>query len=106
MTHPATYKTVDGEDCAECSWVGNLLNVSVNASSFLDNSLFCANRASCDVSSSKLLFVGMWALSLKIAMSLAAIFTMSSMASSGVFNLIFPQQKRLIAAWTVALTHQ
>jgi len=88
MTHPETCKTVDGEDCEECSSVGSLLNVSVNASSCLDSSLFYANRASCDMSSSRLLFVGMWALSLKIAMSLAAIFSMSSMASSWVFNLI------------------
>jgi len=50
----------------------------------------CANKASCDVSSNKLLFVEMWVLSCNMAWSLAAMFSINSMASSGVFNLIFP----------------
>ena len=90
ITQPATCKIEEGEGCPECNWVGNLLNVSVNASSCLDRNLFYANNASCDVSSSRLLLVRMCAISRKIAWSLAAIFSINSMASSGVLNFIFP----------------
>jgi len=93
MAHHVTCKTVDGKDYTECIWVGNLLSVSVNASNSLDNNLFCANNASCDVSSRRPFFVGMWDLSLRIEMSLAAIFSIRSMASWGVFNFIFPPTK-------------
>jgi len=54
------------------------------------SNLFCANNASWEVNSNKLFLVGIWALSLKIAMFPATIFSMRSMASLGVFNLIFP----------------
>ena len=90
MAHPATCKIVDGKDCKECIWVCNLLSVLVNASSCLDSNLFCANNASYDISSRRLFIVGKWALSLRIAMSLAAIFSIRSMASSRVFNFILP----------------
>ena len=65
-------------------------SVSVKASSCLDSNLIWANKASCDESSSRLLLVGMCTLSSKIAWSLADIFSINSMASSGVFNFIFP----------------
>ena len=90
MAHPATCKIVDGKDYEECIWVGNLLSVSVNASSCLDSNLLCANNVSCDVSSNKLFLVGKWALSLKMAISLATMFSIRSIAYLGVFILILP----------------
>ena len=90
ITQLATCKIEEGEGCPECNWVGNLLSVSVKASSCLDSNLFWANKASCDESSNRLLLVGMCALSRKIAWSLATIFSINSMASLGVFNFIFP----------------
>lgn len=90
ILQPPTYITAKWEGWAACNCVGNLLSVSVSDSSCLASSLFCANNASCEESSNRLFLVGTWVLSRKIAWSLAAIFSMSSIASSGVFNLIFP----------------
>ena len=90
IVHPTTCKIEECEVYAEWSWVGNLLSVSINVSSCLDNNLFCANRASCEVSSNRLFLVGIWARSLQMAMSLAAMLSIKSIASSGVFIMILP----------------
>ena len=90
MLQPPTCITAKWEGWVTYNWVGSLLSVSVNISSCLASSLFCANSASCKESSSRLFFVGTWDRSCKIAWSLAAIFSISSNAYSGVFNLIFP----------------
>jgi len=73
------------EGLTACSYWGSLLRVSVKASS-----LFWVSIASWAVSSRRLLFVGVYAQSWRMVWSQAAMFSISSIASSGVFNLIFP----------------
>ena len=70
MLQRPTCMTAEWVGWAACNYVGSLLKVLVSDSSCLANSLFCANKASCDVSSKKLLFVGIWVLSRNMAWSL------------------------------------
>ena len=72
MLQPPTRRTVECEGWVTCNWVGSLLSVFVKDSSYLASNLFCANSASCKDSSSRLLFVGTWAWSHKIAWSLVS----------------------------------
>jgi len=80
----------DGEGCTTCSWWGRLLRVAMSISKVMDKSLFWANIASWEVSSRRFFFEGMYAQSRRMAWSLTAIFSISSMDSSRVFSLIFP----------------
>ena len=90
ILQPPTCITAEWEGWATCNCVGNLLSVSVSDSSCLASSLFYDNNASYEESSNRLLLVGTWVLSCKMAWSLATIFSISSISSSGIFNLIFP----------------
>jgi len=90
MWHPPTCITEEWKGLTACNCCGSLLRVSVRASICQDNSLFWAKVASWVVSSRRLIFVGAYVRSQRMAWSLAAMFSMSSIASSGVFSLIFP----------------
>ena len=90
MVQPITCKTEECEGWPVDSLVGYLPSVSVKISSCLESNLFCANKASCDDNSNKLFLVGWCTLSRRMAWSLADIFSINSVASSGVFSFIFP----------------
>ena len=88
--HPPISMIEEWEGLTPCSYWGSLLRVSVRASIFWANSLFWANVTSWAVNSRRLLFVGMYARSRRMVWSLATIFSINSIASYGVFILIFP----------------
>ena len=90
MWHPLICMIVEWEGFTACRCWGSLLRVFIKASICRANSLFWASVASWDVSSTRLLFVGMYAQSRRMAWSLTDMFSISSIASSGVFILIFP----------------
>ena len=90
MVQPLTCKIEDCEGWPVDNLVGNLPIVSIKISSYLESNLFCANTTSCDDNSNKLFLVGWCTLSHRITWSLADIFSINSIASSGVFCFIFP----------------
>ena len=90
MGHPPICMTKEWGGHTACYCCGSLLRVSVTASIYQDNCLFWSKVASWVVSSRRLLFVGAYVRSQRMAWSLATMFSMSSIASSSAFILIFP----------------